>query len=124
MCDSCPCDCAVGALCDGVGCLAEMGSKMASTAAGRASMVAAMPLVLLGAALAAGATDMASVSEGVSCMYNCSCLCSYLYGGIALYALGIQKAYQSVGTPKLDDVKAEPPVMKLDANGKVAAKAA
>ena len=120
MSDSCDC-CCVGALCDA----GVRVCKVASTPAGRASFTALIPFLLFGAAITSGMTSLSNATEAASCVLNCSCLCSYAYGALALYVLAIQKAYTSCSDTKVGAINGKAaPVLALDANGKVAAKAA
>ena len=119
---ACPC-CWAGALCA----VAPLAQRLSSTPTGKAALVFLAPFLCVAMALAVGAVEYEQLSNTWSCVYNCACTRSYAIGALALWLLAMQAALRSgaKAPPKSDKAAAAPPpVPELDANGKVAAKAA
>ena len=114
---SCPC-CWGAGLCA----LAPLASKAMETPKGRATLVALAPLLLLGLALATGLTEFGEVAKTAECLVSCSSMRGYLFGGVAVWLIGIQRCLKSATPPKTD--VATPVAPPLDTKGKLAAKAA
>ena len=105
-------------------CAFSCAEKALATPIGRSLAVAALPFVLLAAAIAMDAVTTAQVAETANCLVECASMRSYAIGGGVAYLLAIQAAYKrgDKTLPKETETVPLPPVK--NAAGKLAAKAA
>ena len=102
-------------------------AKAASTPAGRASLLAVAPFVLLAASLVTGLLSWEQLAQSAECVMSCQCARSYAIGALIAWAYGMQRLYKSAPLPPK---AAMPPVLDAqqvqhaELKGKVAAKAA
>eukprot|EP00322_Chrysochromulina_rotalis_P004127 CAMPEP_0115850400 /NCGR_PEP_ID=MMETSP0287-20121206/11945_1 /TAXON_ID=412157 /ORGANISM="Chrysochromulina rotalis, Strain UIO044" /LENGTH=98 /DNA_ID=CAMNT_0003304397 /DNA_START=83 /DNA_END=379 /DNA_ORIENTATION=- len=96
------------------------------TPAGRAGIVATLPLLVLGVAIYFSAITFEDVAQKATCIASCACARNYAIGGFVLYLLAIKAAFNSGSARTLpkDEHEATAHLHVTPAEKKLAAKAA